>query len=267
MPKTRWLRERTMSKPVAAILGIALFAGTVLAVPPKSDKNIRLTNEEWKGVSTSPLQPGEIDALIAKEQAATKVTPSPKTTDEQFLRRVMLDLTGQLPLPADITEFAADKDPNKRAKMIDQLLASDDYAKHWARYWRDVFAAKVTDRLAQGMVVHFEAWLTEQFRENRHWDAMAKEMLTSKGQIPIRFGPAQGEADAKNGAAFFLLSYMGNDATNDRAAETARIFLGIQIQCAQCHDHPFDGWKRVQFHELAGYFARVREQRVRSETN
>ena len=256
-----------MSKPVAAILGIALFAGTVLAVPPKSDKNIRLTNEEWKGVSTSPLQPGEIDALFAKEQAAAKVTPSPKTTDEQFLRRVMLDLTGQLPLPADITEFAADKDPNKRAKMIDQLLASDDYAKHWARYWRDVFAAKVTDRLAQGMVVHFEAWLTEQFRENRHWDAMAKEMLTSKGQIPIRFGPAQGEADAKNGAAFFLLSYMGNDATNDRAAETARIFLGIQIQCAQCHDHPFDGWKRVQFHELAGYFARVREQRVRSETN
>ena len=173
-----------MSKPVAAILGIALFAGTVLAVPPKSDKNIRLTNEEWKGVSTSPLQPGEIDALIAKEQAAAKVTPSPKTSDEHFLRRVMLDLTGQLPLPADITEFAADKDANKRAKMIDQLLASDDYAKHWARYWRDVFAAKVTDRLAQGMVVHFEAWLTEQFRENRHWDAMAKEILTSKGQIP-----------------------------------------------------------------------------------
>src|SRR5207302_491093 len=67
----------------------------------------------------------------------------------------------------------------------------------------------------------------------------------------------------KNGAAFFLAAHRGTDADSERAAETSRIFLGIQIQCAQCHDHPSDQWKRVQFHELAGYFARMRERPIR----
>jgi len=74
----------TMCKPVAAIVGFALLAGAALAAPPKSDKNVRLTGEEWKGVSNSPLPAGEIDRLIAKEQAAAKVTPAPNTSDEQF---------------------------------------------------------------------------------------------------------------------------------------------------------------------------------------
>src|SRR5260370_21392461 len=88
---------------------------------------------------------------------------------------------------------------------------------------------------------------------------MAKEMIPASGKCPSRRGMAA-EPDAKNGASYFLLSYMGRDAINDRTAETARIFLGIQIQCAQCHDHPFDGWKREQFHEMASYFARLRER-------
>ncbi|MFL5342093.1 MAG: DUF1549 domain-containing protein [Gemmataceae bacterium] len=249
---------------MASVLGMALVAGSALAVPPKSEKNVRLTGDEWKGVPTTSLQAGEIDRLVAKEQAAAKITPSPKTTDEQFLRRVMLDLTGRLPLPADVTEFAADTDPNKRAKVIDKLLDSDDYAKHWARYWRDVFAAKITDRRAQAMTQHFEAWLLEQFKQNRPWDGITRDILTSTGQLPFRYGPMQ-EPDPKNGAAFFLLAYIGNDAINDRTAETSRIFLGIQIQCAQCHDHPFDGWKRAQFHELAGYFARTQERPMRED--
>src|SRR5262249_3424327 len=66
----------------------------------------------------------------------------------------------------------------------------------------------------------------------------------------------------ENGTVFFLMSHTGPEAANDRAAETSRVFLGIQIQCAQCHDHPFDQWKRVQFHELAGYFARLRDRPI-----
>src|SRR6266581_2353305 len=81
------------------------------------------------------------------------------------------------------------------------------------------------------------------------------------GKIPIRYGPnAPADAGEKNGAAYFMLAYQGTDAINDRTAETARIFLGIQIACAQCHDHPFDGWKQEQFHELSSYFARCADR-------
>lgn len=253
MPRFRYL-----------MFALAVVSGPSFAAPPKSDQNVRLTHEEWKGVARTPLQPGEIDKLITKELAAAKIKASPMATDEQFLRRVMLDLVGRLPLPADVTEFVADKDSNKRSKLIDKLLASPEYADHWAKYWRDVFASKVTDRRGQSLTIHFEAWLKEQLSANKGWDAIAKEILTADGQLSVQLGRSV-EPDAKNGAAYFLLSYQGNDAIYDRTAETSRVFLGIQIQCAQCHDHPFDGWKRTQFHELAGYFSRLRERPVFEE--
>ncbi len=249
-----------MRTSLFSLLGTLLLASPVLALPPKSTKNQKLTNDEWKGVSSGALTAAEIDRLVNQQLDAAKISPATRTTDEQFIRRVMLDLTGRLPLPADVTEFAADKDPAKRVKLIDKLLASDEYVLHWSRYWRDVFSAKATDLRARAMLPSFEAWLEGEIRQNRPWDKMVREMLTAEGQLPIR--PARSEPDAKNGASYFLLSYQGADAINDRAAQAARIFLGIQIQCAQCHDHPFDGWKREQFHELASYFAKVTERPV-----
>jgi len=256
----------------ASIVTFSLVAigDSLVAAPPKYNKNDDpppvLTNDPWKGVSKSPLQPGEIDRIVAADQEKAKVKPSQVATDEQFIRRVMLDLNGRLPLPADVTEFHADKDPNKRAKLIDRLLDSDDYVKHWSRYWRDVFKAKVTDQRGRLLSYHFEAWLEEQIRKNRPWDEMAKELITSKGQLPAR--PAQSpEPDVKNGSAWFLLAYQGNDAIYDWTAQTSRIFLGIQIQCAQCHDHPFDGWRREQFHQLASYFGKLAERPVVERVN
>jgi hypothetical protein len=178
------------------------------------------------------------------------------TTDEQFVRRVTLDLTGHLPLPADVTEFVADKDSQKRAKLIDKLLDSDEYARHWARYWRDVISAKVVDRRDFALVRSFEEWMTTEWKTNAKWDQIAKAMLTAEGESLYA-------ADGKNGQAFFLAAHNGPEAANDRAAETSRVFLGIQIRCAQCHDHPFDQWKQVQFHELAAYYARLGDKRLR----
>src|SRR5262245_47151447 len=173
-----------MTRFLGAASTMLVMAGFVAAAPPKSDKNQKLTNDEWKGVSTSPLRAGEIDQLVAKEQEAIKVKPSAKTTDEQFIRRVMLDLVGRLPLPADVTEFVADKDASKRAKLIDKLLDSEDYAKHWSRYWRDVFMAKVTDMRGRAGAASFEAWLLEQFEKNQAWDKIARELLTAMGSQP-----------------------------------------------------------------------------------
>src|SRR5438270_9674996 len=134
---------------------------------PVAARSNVLTADPWKGVATSPLQAGELDQLIDAELQKDGLKPAPRTSDEQFLRRVTLDLTGRLPLPADVTEFAADRDPKKREKAIDRLLADDDYARHWSQYWRDVVAAKMTDRRALAMAPSFEAWLVEEFRANR----------------------------------------------------------------------------------------------------
>jgi hypothetical protein len=214
-----------------------------------------LDTGEWLKYSTKPLQPGEIDRLVNAELAKVGIKPAAKTTDEQFMRRVFIDLTGKLPMPADITEFVADKSPNKRAKIIDKLLEDDDFAKHWGQYWRTVITTRATIdfRLIQ-VVPQFERWMTAQYKANKSWAAITREQLTAGGKILYR------EPD-QNAQAFFLLSRRGADSVTEIAAETSRIFLGIQIQCAQCHDHPSDVWKRQQFHEFAAYFGRYGGER------
>jgi hypothetical protein len=225
-------------------------------VAPPPPKSALLTTEDWQRAPLTPLQPGEIDRLVAKELEQNKVEPAKVTTDEQFIRRVTLDLTGQLPLPADVDEFAADTSSNKRAKLIDKLLASEEFAQHWARYWRDVVTARLPEARFKFLSTTFEKWMAEELQKNKSWGDIARAMITASGEL--RF-----DEPGKNGAAFFLAAHRGNDAPAEQAAETSRIFMGIQIQCAQCHDHPSDQWKRVQFHELAGYFARLRERPLR----
>jgi hypothetical protein len=225
-------------------------------VAPPAPPSALLTVADWQKAPIQPLQPGEIDRLVDRQLTQNRIQPAPQTTDEQFIRRVTLDLTGELPVPADVTEFVADRAPDKRAKLIDKLLDSEEYARHWARYWRDVIASRFTNRQGVILTRPFEEWMTQQLQSNQKWDRIAQAMITAEGE-------ARFTEPYENGAAFFLLGHRGPDAANERASETSRIFLGIQIQCAQCHDHPSDQWKRVQFHQLAAYFARTAERPVR----
>ncbi len=227
-------------------------AGEVRPATPLAPRSNVLTDEPWRGVSTKPLIAAELDKLIAAELKQDHLKAAPRIGDEAFVRRLYLDLTGQLPLPADVREFAADKDSQKRAKLIDKLLASDEFAKHWMRYWRDVITVKLSDRRVLAMTPSLQMWLEREFAANTPWDKLAKQMLTAKGDIRVA------EPEASAGANFFLLAHNGDDQTEERASETARVFLGIQLGCAQCHDHPFDAWKQEQFHELAAYFSKVR---------
>jgi hypothetical protein len=263
-------RSGRAARDLLGIAALFLAGAAVVAAPPDKKTADRksvskpvagprtsiLNTDAWTNVPLTPARSAEIDALVLKELQATGVTPAARTTDEQFLRRVTLDLTGELPLPADVSEFVADKDPHKRAKLIDKLLASDEYAQHWGRYWRDVITSKLTDRRGIALSRAFESWITDQLKKDTSWGQIARAMITATGDC--RF-----DDDGKNGSLFLMLSRQGPDAANERAAEVSRLFLGIQIQCAQCHDHPSDVWKRQQFHELAGYFARLRERPMR----
>ncbi len=174
---------------------------------------------------------------------------APRTNDEDFLRRVTLDLAGTLPSPNEVTAFGLDPSPDKRARVIDRLLDSPEYAQTWARYWSDVVFTNATEERARITQGAFESWLEQQFAANTPWDEVATELLTATGSI------------SEDGRTALIFAHTGQPA--ELAAETSRIFLGIQIQCANCHDHPTDSWTREQFHELAAFFPRIR---VRPET-
>ena len=193
----------------------------------------------------------EIDQLILTELSAAEVEPAPLAGDEDFLRRVTFDIAGTLPGPRDVTLFGINPDSAKRAKAIEKLLGGDLYAETWARYWRDVIFSKATNMRAPFVNNAFTRWMTESLKNNEGWDDIARSMITANGDV------------RENGETAMLFVQEGSP--EDIAGEVSRIFLGIQMQCANCHDHPWDRWKRDQFHELAAFFPRVTVRPVREE--
>jgi hypothetical protein len=183
----------------------------------------------------------QIDDLLAKERDGSEVVKT--CDDETFLRRATLDLLGEQPSPEAITAFALNRDPNKRQLAIEKMLADPHYGQNWGRYWRDVILYRRTDERALAVAIPATVYLTEQLNHNTPWDKVASSLITAKGDI------------AENGATALIVSQWADP--NGIASEASRIFLGMQMQCAQCHNHPYDRWKREQFHELAAFFPRI----------
>lgn len=192
-----------------------------------------------------------VDELLAQEQfgGSSGAEPAPPADDQTFLRRASLDVIGVPPSPAEITAFSLDATPGKRAAAIERLLASPRFGENWARYWRDVIMYRRTEDRALIVGPTLEAYLTKALNEDPHWDKIARRFVTASGDI------------REEGATGLIMAQMGG--AEETTAEVSRIFLGIQIQCAQCHDHPTDRWKREQFHELAAFFPRVSIRPVR----
>jgi len=222
----------------AVIVVVGLEVSTISAAPPATSKAIGDVN-----VPDSQAVATEVDRIILTELQQASVEPADRTNDEDFLRRVCLDLAGRLPTPQEMTLFGLDSDSQKRVAKIEELLNSDEYAENWTHYWRDVIFTDATNMQAGLVKDVFERWMAERLKQNRPWNEIVAELLTATGDI------------RKNGATALILVRGGEPA--EIAAEASRIFLGIQIQCANCHNHPSDIWKREQFHQLAAYFPRV----------
>lgn len=220
-----------------------------LAVLSYQTADVSAANNRTTGKSGSASAPAasaiaaEVDRLILVDLDKAAVKPAARCNDEDFLRRASLDIVGQLPSPRDVTLFVLDPDPAKRTKLIDKLIASPEFGRNWSRYWRDVIYMTATEpraRLAQG---EFETWMADQWNRGIGWNFTVTEMLTAMGEVK------------ENPQTVLFFAQSGE--TEDIAAEACRIFLGIQMQCANCHDHPSDIWKREQFHQLAAYFPRA----------
>jgi hypothetical protein len=178
-------------------------------------------------------------------KAAEKNAPLPPVVDDAtFLRRIYFDLTGKPPTSEDVRRFAGDPNPEKRRQQIDRLLATDDYAVNWGRYWRDVVTYHTP---ASGNYLRwqlFDQWLVDKVRRNRPWNETVTAMVTAVG------------VNDENAPVNYLTAQFGNPV--EIAATTSRVFLGVQLQCAQCHDSKLDSWKREQFHELVAFFGRAK---------
>ena len=182
----------------------------------------------------------KIDSLVEANYVKHQVRPNPPTTDEQFLRRIYLDITGTIPTYEQVEEFLDSDDPQKRGKLIQALLDSDGYVSHNFNYWADVL--RVRDRLDNNLPgVPYREWIKDCLRENKPYNEMVREMLSAKGKI------------WNEPAAGYILIDDGMPLNN--MANTVRIFLGTQIGCAQCHDHPFNEWTQKQFYEIAAFAA------------
>ena len=185
----------------------------------------------------------EIDSLVEDVLYQENVKPNPLASDAVFLRRVYLDVAGRIPTYAEATEFFDSKSPTKREDLIDELLSSDDYVSHFYNFWADIL--RVVERPQPNIVATpYAGYIKKVLRENKQYDQWVYEMLTADGKLWEN--PAVGFQLRDDGMP---LPYIDN---------TVRVFLGTQIGCAQCHDHPFDDWTQHQFYELAAYTAGTR---------
>jgi hypothetical protein len=187
-----------------------------------------------------------IDRAIEQKLTAEKVPPSPRADDAEFLRRAALDITGVIPSAERVTAFLDSKDPNKREKLLDDLLASPQYGRHMADVWQHLLLPRDSDnrRLQPGPLV---TWLEESFNANKGWDRIVRDLLT-----------ATGTQDESPAVTYFL----ANPTVDKQTDSVARLFLGVQLQCAQCHNHPFTRWKQDDYWAMAAFFMKVRPDRV-----
>jgi hypothetical protein len=199
----------------------------------------------WSQAASPPEKVAyEVNRLLADEiPRKPDAPPAPRCDDATFLRRVFLDLVGQPPTPDDVLAFLLNDDATKRQDVVEQLLKDEDFGRNWASYWRDVIMYRRTEERALIASRALNDYLASELNANHSWDKIAASFITSAGDVQ------------ENGDTAIIMAQNGQP--EETVAEISRIFLGIQIQCAQCHDHPTDRWKREQFHQLAAFFPRV----------
>lgn len=194
---------------------------------------------------------GRIDEMIATGWAGAGVRPAPRAEDAAFLRRVYLDVAGKIPPVAEVRRFLADSTPDKRQRLIERLLDSPGYISHFSTVWRLLLVPEEQANLRQlAALPLLEEWLRQQLANEIAYDQMVRTLLTFPLDDP-RPDPKQ-----PSPRAFFL----GKENKPDElAAATTRLFLGVRLECAQCHDHPFARWKRDQFWSQAAFFTGLNE--------
>lgn len=206
---------------------------------------------EWKPVVVTDLTGSqviaEVNRVLEQSWGRNGVEPVARATDEELLRRVYLDLAGRTPGVSEVRSYLNDKSPDRYQVLVDRLLGGADHATHLATTFRTFLIPESVDVTAFGGVEAFDKWLAKEFERGESYDSIVKSLVLAEGRLS-RSGP--------------LLFYSANKLDADQlAARTARVFLGTRLECAQCHDHPFESWTQEDFWGFAAFFARISRPR------
>jgi hypothetical protein len=193
-----------------------------------------------------PPEANFIDRLAWDQLARLGISPSAPADDATFLRRAYLDTIGTLPTANEARAFLADARADKRARLIDQLLQRPEYADYWAMRWSDLLRVD-RDTITPAGAVAVTRWLRRQFADNRPYDEWVRALLTARGDTAEE-GPA---------AVYKALA-----TPEDMSRSFSQLFLGVRIQCAQCHHHPSDRWGQDDYYALAGFFTGIGHKRL-----
>lgn len=192
-----------------------------------------------------------VDELVLSKLETLNIEPSGQCTDSEFIRRAYLDTTGSLPPVNDVKEFLSSNDKDKRQKLVERLLASESYVDYWAYKWSDLLllsdnkATAGNKKLNPAAVRSFYNWIRASVQENKPWDNMVRELLTSSG------------SSRENGALNF---YQIHKDPIRLTENTTVAFMGLRLTCARCHNHPLEKWTQVDYYKMANLFARVRQK-------
>lgn len=220
----------------------------------------RATGADKAGAVTLPPQVEKIDMAMQAGWADAGVKPSPAEDELKWCRRVYLDLIGRIPSFEELAEFAKDKTPSKKLNLVQKLLNDDryteEYANHWGTVWTNTLIGRnggmedrtLTDR--SGM----QKYLRDAFARNKPYNDMVYELVTATGST-------KPGTEGFNGATNFLAMKVNEEDGTQATAAVSRIFLGLQVQCTQCHNHPFNQWKQQKFWEFNAFFRQTRALR------
>ncbi len=188
-----------------------------------------------------------IDTIIRIDLKKHGLQPNPAASDVQFVRRVYLDVIGRIPTDKELKRYQADTREDRRARLIDELLKSPGHDSHMFNWLADMLRVK-DDYYRIGKTWTFHTWLKKQLQESRPWNELVHDMLTAEGRL------------GENGSTAYLL----RDASMplDSLSNTLTTFLGANVACAQCHDHPFAEWTQRDFYEMAAFFGSTAFERV-----
>ncbi len=183
-----------------------------------------------------------IDEEVARRLKEEGIQPSPLADDAQFLRRVHLDLVGVIPTAEKVAAFLDSKDPQKRTRLVEELLADTRFGKWMGENWTNAMVPRESiNRLLKKQPLH--DWLADSFNSNKPWDKLVYELVT-----------ASGPQDSNGAITYFV----ANNTVDKVTDSVTKLFMGVQLQCAQCHNHPFTSWKQDEYWGMAQFFMKVR---------
>jgi len=192
-------------------------------------------------VWNNPKANNFVDEKVYEKLKQLQILPSELCTDEEFLRRAFIDTTGRLPRVDEVQAFLGDKAADKRAKLVNRLLDLDDFAELWALRWADILRSN-SKKIKVAGVHKFYRWIYGSIRSDKPLDQFTRELITASGSV------------YENPAANY---WRASRDPNDAVETTAQLFLGIRIQCAKCHNHPFERWTQDNYYGIAAAFTRI----------